>query len=166
MTFNASHPKWWFKSQEIIPRWPSVTLMKYHDPPILLLCSLNMGKFRFGNDMKPVKFIREYSTQNPELNLYCGYFLCYTYGKHAKESHGQFFRVVPFQLFLFKWKNAVLKTNHGGQWARFWTHLTDLEHDLMGLKPQPLGIHFLSKAIEIATSDQGSVNCAAASRSF
>lgn len=53
--------------------------------------------------------------------------------------------------YFFKWEKMQPPKKTMGPWARFWTHLTDLEHGLMGLKPQPLGIHFLSKAIEIAT---------------
>lgn len=35
-----------FKVKKSSPNWPSVTLMKYYDPPILVLCSFNMGKIQ------------------------------------------------------------------------------------------------------------------------
>ena len=53
---------------------------------------------------------------------------------------------------LFKWEeNAALKTNNGGHFGKILDPFDRLRAwALMGLKPQPLGIHFLSKAIEIA----------------
>lgn len=125
--------------------------MKYYDPPLLVLCSFNMGKIQMLERHKNSKIHQIIFNSEPGTKAILRLLPVLHIWQTCQRISWTIFPGGSISTISLNEKKCSPQKKTMGPWARFWTHLTDLEHGLMGLKPQPLGIHFLSKAIEIAT---------------